>query len=312
LNTSSHPAPAPAPERTGARDGGYSGEIRASWAEFLNTLPVNARILDIGLGNHVAALVAAEMATTGTRDWRIDAIDPGGMQADAQSSAGKAVAKRINFHANANLARLPFDNASFDAVCAHHAIEFGDTSAILAEVLRVLKPGGDAQFLLHHADSPLLVGARMSLREADLVFTKTKAFRRVHRLVTMHQIVPNSTEHASNEVRMVIRTLKRGLPVAQQQGGGRVLAIALDGIQKVLAARRELKPDAAGLNVDRAEAELRGSVRRLGELVAQARTDEQMRELEKKAAATGFSQIERVAQLHGGEPIAWQLLVHRA
>lgn len=280
--------------------------------EFLNTLPANARILDIGVGNHVPALVAAEMSTAGARDWRIDAIDPNGMQADVQSPVGKAMAERIDFHAGVGMSRLPFDDASFDAVCAHHAIGFGDTSAILAEVLRVLKPGGDAQFLLHHADSPLLAGARMSLREADLVFTKTKAFRRVHRLVTMQQIIPNSTEHASSEVRMAIRTLKRGLPVAQQQGGGRVLAVALDAIQKVLAARRELKPDAAGLNVDRAETELRGSVRRLGELVAQARTDEQMRELEKEAAAAGFRQVERMAQLHGGEPIAWQLLVHRA
>lgn len=311
MNSSSHSVPNSGPARAAARDGGYSDEVRASWAEFLNTLPASVRILDIGIGNHVPALIAAEMAATGGRDWRIDAIDPGGAQAAAQSRAGKALEARIGFHAGASLARLPFDDASFDAVCGHHVVEFSDTAAALAAVRRVLKPGGDAQFILHHADSPLLRSARISLREADLVFVRTKAFRRVHRLVTMNQIIPGSTERATNEVRTVIRTLKRGLPVARQQGGGRVLGVALDAIQKLLAARRELNPDAAGLAVDRTEAELRASVRRLGDLVAHACTDAQMREVEQAAAAAGFSQIERVAQLHDSEPIAWQLLVHR-
>lgn len=310
MNSSSQPASSSDPTRISARDGGYSAEVRASWAEFLNTLPADARILDIGVGNHVPALIAAEMATANVHNWRIDAIDPDGRHADAQSPPGKALAAHIDFHA-ASPIRLPFDDASFDAVCGHHAIEFGDVAAILVAVQRVLRPGGDAQFLLHHADSTLLRSARMSLREADLVFVRTKAFRRVHRLVTMGQIIPGSTERATNEVRMAIRTLKRGLQVAQQQGGGRVLVVALDAIQKLLAARRKLKPDAAGLAVDRAEAELRASVRRMGDLVAHARTDAQMREVQQQAAAAGFTQIECLAQSHAGEPIAWQLLVHR-
>lgn len=293
-------------------DGGYSGEVRLAWIEFLNTLPPAARILDMSIGNHVPALIAAELAAAPGRDWRIDAIDPAGAEADRQSKHGHPLAERIVFHAAATFARLPFEDASFDAVCGHHAIEFTDTGKALAEVHRVLKPGGDAQFTLHHADSPLLRAARLSQREADLVFAQTKAFRRLHKLVTMSQIIPDTTERATNDVRNAIRTLKRGLQVAQQQGGGRVLTVALDAIQKLLAARREGKPDAAGLAVDRAEAELRASVRRLADMVSHARADADMRLVEQAAADLGFTQIERAVQLHAGtEPMAWQLLVHR-
>lgn len=293
-------------------DGGYSSEVQASWTEFLSTLPAAARILDMGVGNHVAALIAADLSVTRDRGWRIDAIDLQGEEQGKQASDTRERVQRIEFHSVANPAQLPFADASFDAVCGHHGLEFIDAAKALAEVHRVLKPGGDAQFLLHHAESLVVQSARTSLREADLVFNQTKAFRRLHRLVTMDQIIPKTTERATNEIRTAIRTLKAGLPVARKQGGGRVLEVALDGIQKMLAARRELKPDAVGLAVDRVEADLRASVRRLGDLVQHARGEPDMQQIERDAAAAGFTQIERIPQLHAGEHVmGWQLLLHR-
>jgi ubiquinone/menaquinone biosynthesis C-methylase UbiE len=308
-----HPKPAirPAPNASSpARE--YSREVHSSWAEFLETLPRDARILDLDTGNHVVALIAADLAASGGYDWTIDAIDPQEQEQTVSSTGGQALIDRIEFHAGGTPSRLPFEDASFDAVGGHHVLEFTDSAVALAEVFRVLKPGGDAQFLMHHAESPLVQAAKVSLAEADLVFTQTKAFRRLHHLVTMSHIVPETTERASDEVRAAIRTLKQALPGAQTQGGGRVLSVALDSIQKLLSARRELKPDAAGLAVERAEADLRGSVRRLSELVARAHGEEQMQQVQQNAVAAGFAQIERMPQLHANTQVmAWQLLMHR-
>lgn len=289
----------------------YSRDVHASWGEFLETLPRDARILDLGIGNHVVALIAADLAVSRNYNWTIDAIDPQGAEQAAPAQGNQRRLDRIDFHADASLSRLPFDDASFDAVVGHHVLEFVDTTVVLAEVRRVLKPGSDAQFLMHHAESPLVRGAKVSLSEADLVFTQTKAFKRIHELVTMSHIVPQTTERVSNEVRGAIRTLKEALPRAQQLGGGRVLTVALDSIQKLLSARRELKPDAAGLIVDRAEAELRGYVRQLNQLVARAHGEAEIQQVERDAAAAGFSQIEHVPRLVNAQVIAWQLLLHR-
>lgn len=290
----------------------YSRGVHASWGEFLGTLPRDARILDLGIGNHVVALIAADLAANRGHNWTIDSIDPQRPEQAATAETNQALIDRINFHASGTPSRLPFDDASFDAVVGHHVLEFVDPAIALAEVHRVLKPGGDAQFLMHHAESPLVRAAKVSLSEADLVFTQTKAFRRLHQLVTMSHIVPQTTERVSNEVRAAIRTLKQALPRAQTLGGGRVLAVALDSIQKLLSARRELKPDAAGLIVDRAEAELRGSMRQLSDLVTRAHGETEMQQLERDAAAAGFSQIEHMPQLHANTQVtAWQLLLHR-
>lgn len=297
-------APSPAHE--------YSREVQSSWAEFLETLPRDARILDLGTGNHVVALIAADLAASRGHDWTIDAIDPQEQEQAVSAKGGQALIDRVDFHAEGTPSRLPFEDASFDAVGGQHVLEFTDSAIALAEVFRVLKPGGDAQFVMHHAESPLVQAANVSLGEADLVFTQTKAFRRLHHLVTMSHIVPETTERASDEVRAAIRTLKQALPGAQRQGGGRVLSVALDSIQKLLSARRELKPDAAGLAVERAEADLRGSVRRLGELVARAHGEAEMQQVQQNAAAAGFTQIERMPQLHANAQVmAWQLLMHR-
>ena len=91
------------------------------------------------------------------------------------------------------------------------------------------------------------------------------------------------------------------------------MTVALDAVQKLLVARKELKPAAVGLEVDRAEAEMRASVRRLNDLIGHARTRHDMDGLEREAATAGFSLIECTPQFHAGTNlIGWQLLLHRA
>ncbi|MDN5924425.1 MAG: class I SAM-dependent methyltransferase, partial [Xanthomonadales bacterium] len=194
----------------------------------------------------------------------------------------------------------------------HCALEYEDTAAALAEVHRVLKPGGDAQFVLHHADSALIESARASVREADLVFTQTKVFRQLHKLVSMTEVTAQ-TDAATTALRASIKELKEALERARQAGAGDLLDKALDAIQKLLAARNDMSARAVGLEVDRAEAQLRGSTRQLKTMVKYSRSAADMDALEQQAARAGFSLIERTPYWHAGKLLAgWQLMLHRA
>lgn len=295
-----------------APDGGYDLEVREAWIEFFSMLPDGACILDVGTGNGVVALIAAETASARRRSWTIHATDLAQIDPPRYVPDGERRLAGIAFHAGVATEHLPFEAESFDAVSGHYALEYTDTAAALAEIRRVLKSGGDAQFILHSADSVLVQNARQSLREADLVLVQTKVFRRLHRLVTMNQIVPDTTQRATDELRAAIHVLKQALLQARQAGAGGVFNVALDAVQKLLTARKQMQPQAVGLEVDRAEGELRASVRRLNDLLAHARTQTDMQNIEQEATSAGFTLIERMPLYHGGNNlVGWQLLMHR-
>lgn len=294
-------------------EGSLDLEVRASWVEFFSMLPEGARILDVGTGNGVVALIAAETASERGLGWDIHATDLARIDPSRHVADGARRLAGINFHGGVATERLPFEAESFDAVSGHFSLEYTDTARALAEIHRVLKPGGNAQFILHHPDSMFVRSALTSSSEADLVFTQTKAYRRLHRLVTMDQLIPGTTQRAEDDLRAAIQTLKKGLEEARKDGAGWILAAALDGIKKLLEARKQMKPQDVGLEVDRAEAELRASVRALNDLIEHARTPQQMDDIEQQAAAAGFSLIERSLQHHAGKNlVGWQLLLHRA
>lgn len=295
-----------------AADGGYDLEVRAAWVEFFSTLPDGARVLDVGTGNGVVASIAVDTAAALGRRWDIHGTDLADIQPmrDVPDAARRLAG--VSFHPRTPTERLPFDGQHFDAVSGHYALEYAELEAALAEVHRVLKPGGNAQFVLHHSESVLVQTARASMREADLVLGELKAYRRLHRLVAMQDDGP-SAQRAATEVRSNIRALKQALEQSRASGGGRFLAVALDGIQKLLTARKSLPARTVALEVERAEAEMRASVRRLNDLIDHARSPEAMAALQGMAEACGFSLVEYLPQYHAGRNlVGWQLLMHRA
>jgi ubiquinone/menaquinone biosynthesis C-methylase UbiE len=293
--------------------GGYDLEVRKAWVEFFSVLPNGARVLDVGTGNGVVALIAAETAAARALNWEIHATDLARIDPTRHVPDGARRLAGIQFHASVATERLPFDAEYFDAVSGHYALEYTDTAAALGEIHRVLKPGGDVQFVLHHSGSVLVQAAQSSLREAQLVLKESKLYRRLHRLVTMESVTPGVTQKATVELRAAIQAVKTGLTEARRAGAGRVLAVALDAAQKLLVARKGMNPQAVGHEVDRAEAELRASLQRLRDLVAHARSEPDMDIIEKQAAAAGFGLIERTPQFHSGDNlVGWQLLMQRA
>ena len=95
-----------------------------------------AKLLDLGCGNGEFTLKVAERIGTGNV-FGIDIV---------KDNVEQAKAKGINcYQADLDGAKLPFEDESFDAVCANHIIEhLSDTDGFVKEVHRVLKPGGYA------------------------------------------------------------------------------------------------------------------------------------------------------------------------
>jgi ubiquinone/menaquinone biosynthesis C-methylase UbiE len=294
-------------------DGSYDLELREAWVQFFSTLVDGARVLDVGTGNGVVALIASETAASRGQAFEIHATDLARIDPHRHVRDGARRLAGITFHPEVATERLPFEDRSFDAVSGHYALEYGKPAEALTEIHRVLKSGGDAQFILHHFDSVLVRSAQRSMRETEFVLKDTKLYRKLHRLVALEQATPESTQRITAELRAAIQAVKHALNQARKAGSGMVLGVALDAVQKLLTARKQLTPLAAGREVDRAEAELRASWRRLNDLVLHARSSADMDLIQKHAAAAGFTRIECLPQLHAGQHlVGWQLLLHRA
>lgn len=306
--------------RTGAlatsptsQDGGYNLEIREAWHDFFAILPNGARILDVGTGNGVVALIAKETASTLDRTWEIHGTDLAQIDPPRDVPGGELRFTGIEFHSGVATERLPFDEASFDAVSGHYALEYSDTAVALKEIFRVLKPAACAQFILHHVDSLLVRNAQLSLREAEFVLKETKLYTRLRQLLATEQMSPNAARQAGVQLRAAIGTLKQAMPQAREQGGGLILGVTLHAIHQLLVARNTMKPTAMEREIDLAERDLRASVSRLKDLLERARTDGDMASIEREAITAGFAHCDRSTQRHAGQNlVGWRLTLSRA
>ena len=162
----------------------YEGVVRAFWRDKFVELPNGARILDIAAGNGAIATLAAEVSRDYDKGFFIAATDLAEICA-ALPGNGEAslVRETIEFHSNTPCHKQPFDDDFFDFACSQFGFEYSDTGAAIAEMRRVLAPGGQFVAISHHADSALIKAARIELEiyryaldELDLVGRIGKLF----------------------------------------------------------------------------------------------------------------------------------------
>jgi len=109
----------------------------------MGRLKAGERVLDLGSGAGTDSLIAAQMV--GPEGW-VTGIDmTPQMLAKARAAAAEIGVANVDF-VEAEAERLAFAEASFDVVVSNGVIDLiPDKDAVLAEIFRVLAPGGRIQ-----------------------------------------------------------------------------------------------------------------------------------------------------------------------
>lgn len=284
---------------------GYTLELRDVWVEFFQGLPDAARILDVGTGNAAIALIAKETAAARGRHYEIHGTDLAQIDPTRDVPDGPALFSGIAFHPRVPTEQLPFPHASFDAVSGQYALEYTAVEAGLREIFRVLKAGGVAQFVLHHAESVIVRNARESLQHTDLVLNETKIFRKLHRHVEAERRSIAAARRTWQELAADVTLLRK---TAGRAGTALTLRMTVDAVEKLLNARRQFSPAALGREIDQVESEVRASARRLRDLVRSAQSAEGIGRIKDSAVAAGFFGAQVQTQYHAGENlVGWRL-----
>ena len=124
-------------------------------------LPRDAAVVDLGAGTGKVSRAAA------ARGWRVTAVDPGEPMLAVLRE--RAAAERLEItvvRASAEATGLP--DAAFDAALAGEAYHWFDAAAALAEMARIVRPGGGIAFFWNAVDetrSSLVAAERKLVRE---------------------------------------------------------------------------------------------------------------------------------------------------
>jgi arsenite methyltransferase len=98
------------------------------------------RVLDIGFGGGVSLGLLAEKLTSG-KVYGVDLSED--MVREARKRFSRLIRQGRMELKTGDIARLPYDNEALDKVCTINTIYFwSDPTGMLAEIRRVLKPGG--------------------------------------------------------------------------------------------------------------------------------------------------------------------------
>jgi ubiquinone/menaquinone biosynthesis C-methylase UbiE len=143
---------------------GYDGPVAEWWNGQVGSIDRAATVLEVGCGNcsllpflvrtgktgryigvDLAAIEVSEVAREGLDDSGIDVV----------------------LHADTPAEAIPEDDSSVDVVASVFGIEYSDLDKSLAEVQRVLKPGGRFLALLHHDGSVVTSMSKRALSEYD-------------------------------------------------------------------------------------------------------------------------------------------------
>ena len=151
------------------------------WATFFSQLPMGAKVLDVGTGNGFLPRLALDVSDRLGLKFDIHGSDYAAINPEKAIPDQGNTLSRITFYPEVSNENLPFEDASFDAVTAQHALEYGDLGKSIAEVSRILKAGGRVRFLMHalggeivRANTPKIAHCQFVLEEAKL-FEVTEA-----------------------------------------------------------------------------------------------------------------------------------------
>ena len=119
-------------------------ELTQQWARFARSFERGARLLDLACGT--GAVMRA--LRHGNRDLELTGVD--------YAELPKTRSKSMRLVGSTDIADLPFEDGRFDGLTSQFGIEYADIAAVAPEIARVAKPGATLQFIVHHADSPIV------------------------------------------------------------------------------------------------------------------------------------------------------------
>lgn len=139
----------------------YGGAIGAWWRQVFEGLQADERVLDLATGSGAVLQLALKFCTS--QDVQLRGVDAGKVVPAWLTSLEPRQGARVRIDLGVRTENLPFADQSYELVTSQFGIEYTDLRRSLAEVRRVLCPGGSLRCVLHHVNSQSVQLARVEV-----------------------------------------------------------------------------------------------------------------------------------------------------
>ncbi|HEV2866831.1 MAG TPA: methyltransferase domain-containing protein [Allosphingosinicella sp.] len=295
----------------GAGEHNYDDSIARGWRAFFAALPPGARILDLCTGNGAVALLAAEAGG------QVVAVDQAAIDPTAYVTRHRDALAKIDFRPGTAVEALPFPDSSFGAVVSQYGVEYSDLPRTIAELGRVVAPGGQSRLVVHAAEGGVAASAAQVIAEADLLLDTIDlpgAAQRCFAAVTRAERTPDASDEQRRAAREALAGFEAALQKTAQQLPGAVDKTMFRNPGAVLldTFRRRGAFDLDQLLAKAADVrtEILAHRGRLAALVAAAVTRDGLAELERLLRGAGAQHV-TTSDLTSGESLAGYVVESR-
>jgi SAM-dependent methyltransferase len=126
------------------------------WRDFLSSLPNPCRVIDLAAGNGAVSIRLNKAARMTQVAISLDAVDIADINPKNYLKNHGTLPSAIHFRGQTDITTLPFKDGVFDGAVSQFGFEYAPQKEAALEMLRVLKPAGYFQLLIHNQNSALV------------------------------------------------------------------------------------------------------------------------------------------------------------
>lgn len=289
---------------------GSDTEVRLTkvWDEFVDELSDGARLLDLATGNGTVARICAARARTRKIKLRIEAVDAARIDPPKFAADPAQLFGDIRFHGQVRAEALPFPDADFDGVVSQFGFEYADEEPAVAEIARVLAPGGRLRLVVHARNGAVSrdIGGRME--RLQCVLAEHGAVTLIRTLARAAEAGDAATVQRESAHLAAAAELVRKL-ADRPPSDDSALFYSTEFLRE-WGRRDRYRPSDLRRSIEQGWTNANGVAARYGDMLRVARSAEEMSRLANRFVAAGLAvdTVREISDQRRGVQIAW--LVH--
>ncbi|MDX1516787.1 MAG: class I SAM-dependent methyltransferase [Woeseiaceae bacterium] len=271
----------------------YRTEIVGAWREFFGRLSPHQQVVDLCTGNGAVPLLALDYASRHGLPLELHGVDSAAIDPPQAVPARADELSGIRFHPRTSVTDMPFADDSVDAVTSQYGIEYTPLEPAVAEIARMLRPGGIGQFITHAAEGVTARAGAAEVREIDELIGSGRLFESAKCVVLQDDATSIAGDHEAADPVAEFRAELERIADGWRERNAPHLFRATGSLLEDTVAKRDLLPaDVLLAKVDEIEQRLLQHRGRLAALVDAALDAEDRSQIEAMFDAHGFSQCE--------------------